>query len=96
MTDTELLQQILTELKTTNQRLTALEIGQEKTNDRLTNLETISIELRAHDRSVISILGELQGDIEEIQEDTQYLAFKKSVAKNPEILKKLLPPDWKE
>lgn len=67
MTEMELLQEVLKEIK-------GIKEEQQKTNERLTALETDI-------KFTISVIGELQGNIEEIEADTQYLAMRKLIDK---------------
>jgi hypothetical protein len=72
-TEAELLQQILNELKD-------IKAEQQTTNQRLLALET-------NTKFTHAVLGEIQGDIEELQADTQYLAMRKIIDKRNRILK---------
>ena len=80
MTETELLQEILKELKGIRTDLTHFK---QDTQQQFT-------EVKANIKTLHGVLGELQGDIEEIQEDTQYLSMRKLLEKKRAQESKLL------
>ena len=96
----ELLKEIITELKSMRTDIQGIQKEQVETNARLSNLEAASVELRTNDKSIMNILGQLQGDIEEIQADTQYLAMRKLIDKKRDhdgkILQRFTPADNRE
>jgi chromosome segregation ATPase len=93
-TESDLLQDILTEIKGTNKRLTNLE---RRMDSLETKIDQHFTELKTDIKVTHSVLGELQGDIEELQADTEYLTMRKLIDKKRKhenkLLRKFTPPE---